>query len=58
LASRKASSRNPLLKQSWPSVEDDIIALFPDQPCPKHEDIHEEVACKLLLGMLHHLVER
>lgn len=45
------------MKQGWPSVEIDIIALFPDQPSPQHEDIHKEVTCKLLFGILHHLVE-
>jgi hypothetical protein len=47
-----------VLEQSCPLIEDDIIVLFPDQPGLKHEDIHEEVAYKTLLSMVHHLVER
>jgi hypothetical protein len=46
-----------VLEQSCPLLND-IIVLFSNQPGLKHEDIHEEVAYKLLLGMLHHLVKR
>jgi hypothetical protein len=33
----------PSLKSGSISIKECVVSLLPDKPCPKHEDLHEEL---------------
>jgi hypothetical protein len=44
----------PSLKSGSISIKDCVVSLLPDEPRPKHEDLHEELRVKLLFGFDQH----
>jgi hypothetical protein len=44
----------PSLKSGSISIKECVVSLLPDKPCPKHEDLHEELWVKLMFGFYQH----
>jgi hypothetical protein len=47
----------PALKSWLASIENEVISLLPNEPCPQHECFHEEIVGALLFSLIHHRVE-
>jgi hypothetical protein len=48
---------SPRIKGGAATIEDKVVSLFPNLPCPNDEELHEERIQKLLFGLNHHLEE-